>query len=205
MQVPLPETAEELCTVASRLNANPNDIRLGARATEREIKRLSESGELAQYRIVHFATHGALSGEVTGNSEPGLLLTPPDTPSEVDDGYLTASEIAGLKLDADWVILSACNTAAGGTEGAQALSGLARAFIYAQARALLVSHWAVNSQATVKLITGALSRIAADKSLSRAEAMRQAMLALIDGNNPIEAHPSYWAPFIVVGEGAAVR
>jgi len=205
MQVPLPETAEELCTVASRLNANPNDIRLGARATEREVKRLSESGELAQYRIVHFATHGALSGEVTGNSEPGLLLTPPDTPSEVDDGYLTASEIAGLKLDADWVILSACNTAAGGTKGAEALSGLARAFIYAQARALLVSHWAVNSQATVKLITGALSRIAADKFLSRAEAMRQAMLALIDGNNQIEAHPSYWAPFIVVGEGAAVR
>ena len=133
------------------------------------------------------------------------LLTPPDTPSEVDDGYLTASEIAGLKLDADWVILSACNTAAGGTKGAEALSGLARAFIYAQARALLVSHWAVNSQATVKLITGALSRIAADKFLSRAEAMRQAMLALIDGNNQIEAHPSYWAPFIVVGEGAAVR
>src|SRR5262249_34943702 len=66
--------------------------------------------------------------------------------------------------------------------GAEALSGLARAFIYAQARALLVSHWAVNSQATVKLITGALSRIAADKFLSRAEAMRQAMLALIDGN-----------------------
>src|SRR5262249_57687831 len=109
------ETGEEVCTVASRLNANPNDIRLGARATEREVKRLSESGELAQYRIVRFATHGALSGEVTGNSEPGLLLTPPDTPSEVDDGYLTASEIAGLKLDADWVILSACNTAAGGT------------------------------------------------------------------------------------------
>jgi CHAT domain-containing protein/tetratricopeptide (TPR) repeat protein len=205
MQVPLPETAEELCMVASQLNADPSDIRLGARATEREVKRLSESGELAQYRIVHFATHGALAGEVTGNSEPGLLLTPPDVPSEVDDGYLSASEIAGLKLDADWVILSACNTAAGGAEGAPSLSGLARAFIYAQARALLVSHWAVDSQATVKLITGALSRIAADKSLSRAEAMRQAMLGLIDGNNPIEAHPSHWAPFIVVGEGAAVR
>ena len=102
-------------------------------------------------------------GRCAGNAEPGLLLTPPAEASEEDDGYLTASEIAGLKLDADWVILSACNTAAGGAQGAEALSGLARAFIYAQARALLVSHWEVNSDATVKLITGAMSRLAANK------------------------------------------
>ena len=140
---------------------------------------------------MHFATHGALAGQVKGNAEPGLLLTPPDTPSEEDDGYLTASEIAGLKLDADWVVLSACNTAAGGAQGAEALSGLARAFIYAQARALLVSHWEVNSDATVKLITGAMSRLAANKSMGRAEAMRQSMLALIDKGEPREAHPAY--------------
>ena len=140
-----------------------------------------------------------------GNSEPGLLLTPPAQASEEDDGYLTASEIAGLKLDADWVILSACNTAAGGAQGAEALSGLARAFIYAQARALLVSHWEVNSDATVKLITGAMSRLAANKSMGRAEAMRQSMLALIDKGEPREAHPAFWAPFVVVGEGGAGR
>ena len=181
-------------------------IRLGARATEREVKRLSETGQLAQYRVVHFATHGALAGQVQGNAEPGLLLTPPDNPNEEDDGYLTASEIAALKLDADWVILSACNTAAGGAQGAEALSGLARAFIYAQARALLVSHWEVNSDATVKLVTGAMRRLAANKSMGRAEAMRQSMLALIDKRHePREAHPAYWAPFVVVGEGAAVR
>ena len=143
MQAPLPETADELCNVARDVGADPGEIRLGARATEREVKRLSESGQLAQYRIVHFATHGALAGQIQGNSEAGLLLTPPAEPSEEDDGYLTASEIAGLKLDADWVILSACNTAAGGAQGAEALSGLARAFFYAQARALLVSHWEV--------------------------------------------------------------
>ena len=85
-------------------------------------------------------------GKLQGNSEPGLILTPPAEASEEDDGYLSASEIAGLKLDADWVILSACNTAAGGAQGAEALSGLARAFFYAQARALLVSHWEVNSE-----------------------------------------------------------
>ncbi len=200
-QVPLPETAIELCAVAADLGADPREIRLGARATEHEVKRLSETGELAQYRIVHFATHGALAGQVADNSEPGLLLTPPATPSEEDDGYLTASEIAGLKLDADWVILSACNTAAAGAPNAGALSGLARAFFYAQARALLVSHWEVNSDATVKLVTGAMRRLAADKSVGRAEAMRQSMLALIGKGESYEAHPAYWAPFVVVGEG----
>ena len=142
-QVPLPETADELCAVAKDLKAGAGDIYLGALATEREVKRLSASGALAQYRIVHFATHGVLAGKLDPKAEPGLILTPPDAASEEDDGYLTASEIAALKLDADWVILSACNTAAGGAQGAEALSGLARAFIYAQARALLVSHWEV--------------------------------------------------------------
>ncbi len=203
-QPPLPETADELCAVARDVHADQSDIHLGARATESEVKRLSASGELAKYRIVHFATHGALAGQISGNSEPELILTPPPSPSAEDDGYLTASEIAALKLDADWVILSACNTAAGGAEGADALSGLARAFIYAQARALLVSHWAVNSEATVKLITGAMARLAADPSMGRAEAMRQSMLALIDKGGA-EAHPAFWAPFVVVGEGGAVR
>jgi CHAT domain-containing protein len=166
-QSPLPETADELCAVARDVHADASDIYLGDRATEKEVKRLSETGQLARYRIVHFATHGALAGQVSGNAEPGLLLTPPAAPSETDDGYLTASEIAALKFDADWVILSACNTAAGGEEGAEALSGLARAFIYAQARALLVSHWAVNSDAIVKLITGAMSRLGTDKSIGR--------------------------------------
>ncbi|MGO9485481.1 MAG: CHAT domain-containing tetratricopeptide repeat protein [Rhodomicrobium sp.] len=204
-QTPLPETADELCAVARDIGADMSQIRLGARATEGEVKRLSESGQLAQYRIVHFATHGALAGQIRGNAEPGLLLTPPDTPTEEDDGYLTASEIAALKLDADWVVLSACNTAAGGAQGAEALSGLARAFIYAQARALLVSHWEVNSDATVKLVTGAMSRLAANKSIGRAEALRQSMLALIDKGEPREAHPAYWAPFVLVGEGGAGR
>src|SRR5262249_31107436 len=113
------------------------------------------------------------------------------------------SEISGLKLDADWVILSACNTAAGGAEGAEALSGLARAFFYAGARALLVSHWSVYSGATVKLITDAVGRMAADKKLGRAQAMRQSMLDMIDKGRPFEGHPAFWGPLVVVGEGAA--
>jgi CHAT domain-containing protein len=110
---------------------------------------------------VHFASHGALTGQVQGSAEPGLILTPPEKGTshialERDDGYLTASEITALKLDADWVILSACNTAGGADENAEALSGTARAFFYAGARALLVSHWEVGSDAAVKLITKTL-------------------------------------------------
>ena len=202
-QVPLPETADELCAVARQLAVDGNDIRLGERATEAEIKRLSAAGELSQYRVIHFATHGALAGQIGDGTEPGLLLTPPRTASEIDDGYLSASEIAALKLNADWVILSACNTAAAGADGGEALSGLARAFFYAGARALLVSHWSVYSQATVKLITGAVARMSGDDGLGPAEAMRQSMLAMIAHGEPAEAHPAYWAPFVVVGEGAA--
>jgi CHAT domain-containing protein/tetratricopeptide (TPR) repeat protein len=201
MQAPLPETTDELCAVAHALKTDTGELRLGASATEHEVKALNASGQLAQYRIVHFATHAALAGELEGASEPGLILTPPDTATEDDDGYLSASEIAGLKLDADWVILSACNTAAGDAKSAQALSGLARAFIYAQARALLVSHWSVDSAATVKLITTAMREMASDAKVGRAEALRRSMLALINKAEPKNAHPSYWAPFIVVGEG----
>jgi CHAT domain-containing protein len=202
---PLPETADELCAVAKNLHVDSSDIYLGARATLPQVTRLSESGELAKYRLIHFATHGALSGQITGSSEPGLILTPPETASGADDGYLSASKIAALKLDAGWVILSACNTAAGDATNADALSGLARAFFYAGARALLVSHWSVDSEATVKLITGALGRMSIDKTAGRAQALQQSMLALIDSGRAYEAYPEIWAPFVVVGEGSAAE
>jgi hypothetical protein len=81
---------------------------------------------LADYRVVYFATHGLVAGDVKGLGEPSLALTLPNEFSELDDGLLTASEVAQLKLNADWVVLSACNTAAGEKPGAEALSGLAR-------------------------------------------------------------------------------
>lgn len=199
---PLPETADELCAVARDLGVTEDELRLGARATEAEVKGLSAKEALASYRVIHFATHGAKAGEL--HAEPGLVLTPPAKATEAEDGYLTASEIAELKLDADWVILSACNTAAGAGENSEALSGLARAFLYSGARALLVSHWAVYSQATVTLITTALGAMAADPSVGRAEALRRAGLALV-AKGGRDAHPAYWAPFVVVGEGAHTK
>lgn len=198
-QMPLHDTADELCAVGRDLRISNEDILLGAKASEENLKRI----DLTKYRILHFATHGTVAGEIEGAHEPGLILTPPKRQTDLDDGYLSASEVAGLKLDADWVILSACNTAAGGTEDAAALSGLARAFIYAGARALLVSHWSVDSAATVSLITHTVGALAKHASLGRSEALRRAMLAMVAV--PERSHPVYWAPFVVVGEGAAQR
>ena len=200
-QAPLPETADELCAVARDVHADPGEIRLGARATEREVKRLSESGELAQYRIVHFATHGALAGADQGNSRAGPA---PDAARVAERGGRRLSHrVRDRGAEARRRLGDPVGLQHGGRRRARrgGASGLARAFIYAQARALLVSHWEVNSDATVKLITGAMSRLAADKSMGRAEAMRQSMLALIDKGAPQEAHPAFWAPFVVVGEG----
>ncbi len=205
---PLPETADELCEVARRLGVPESEILLGARASEGALKDLSDAGRLSDYAILHFATHGALSGQVQGAAEPGLILTPPAPGTsdakalDRDDGYLTASEIATLKLDADWVILSACNTAGpAGGETAEALSGLARAFFYAGARALLVSHWEVGSDAAVKLTTRAFAELKSRPGIGRAEALRLAMRELIERGSAAEAHPAMWAPFVVVGEG----
>jgi len=190
---PLPDTAQEVETVARVLGAGQDSVLLGDAATETEVKRRP----LKDYRIVHFATHGLVAGDLSGLAEPALVLTPPAVPNELDDGLLTASEVAALTLDADWVVLSACNTAAGDKVGAEALSGLARAFFYAGARALLVSHWSVYSDAATRLTIDMFGALAADRKLGRAEAFRRAMIREIDDGKP----PAYWAPFVVVGEG----
>jgi CHAT domain-containing protein len=142
-----------------------------------------------------------------GLAEPALVLTPPQEASPDNDGLLTASKIATLKLDADWVVLSACNTAAAdGAPDAEGLSGLAKAFFYAGARSILVSHWSVVSKATVKLITDAFAELQKNPEIGRAEALHRAELAMLDPNNPPEfAHPLVWAPFILAGEGGANR
>lgn len=191
--LPLPETADELRAIAKVLGAAPDAIQLREAASEARIK----PAPLADYRVIQFATHGLVAGDLSGLAEPALVLTPPDKPTEADDGLLTASEIAALKLNADWVVLSACNTAAGEGEGADALSGLARAFFYAGARSLMVSHWAVYSTAATELTTTTFANLAKTPDLGRAEAFRRAMLALIADGKP----PGYWAPFVVVGEG----
>jgi CHAT domain-containing protein/tetratricopeptide (TPR) repeat protein len=206
-QAPLPETVDELCAVARSVGSPRTAVHLGGQASETAVKALSAAGTLADARVVHFATHGLLASETNrigaSRAEPALILTPPDNPTEADDGLLTASEVAQLRLDADWVVLSACNTAAGESDGvnSEALSGLARAFFYAGARALLVSHWSVDSEATVSLVTKAFDTLRRDPGAGRAESLRRSMLSMIasGGRN---AHPATWAPFVVVGADA---
>ena len=195
----LPETADELRAVARELGASESDVRLGAAATVTSVM----AAELQRYRVVEFATHGLVAGEVGGLSEPALVLSLPDNPTPEDDGLLTASRVAKLKLDADWAVLSACNTAAGDQPGAEGLSGLARAFFYAGARALLVSHWPVNSDAAVALTTGAFAELTKNPTIGRAEALRRSMRAMIaNGSSSNNSDPSVWAPFVLVGEGS---
>lgn len=194
------DTATELKTVAKKLGAPASDIYLDKNATEVNVK----EKPLADYKVVYFATHGLVAGDVTGMGEPSLALTLPSEPSALDDGLLTASEVTQLKLNADWVVLSACNTMAGDKPGAEALSGLARAFFYAGARALLVSHWSIDSASATRLTTSTFARMADDPRLSRSEALRRAMIDYMnDTSNPLNAYPAFWAPFSVVGEGAA--
>ena len=196
---PLHATRDELTALAKSLKASENSLFFGEKATESAVKTM----DLSRYRIIAFATHGLLAGEFRGLAEPALVLTPPNQETKVDDGLLTASEIANLKLDADWVILSACNTAGPeGRPGAEGLSGLAKAFFYAGSRALMVSHWYVESDATVLLTTGAIQELSKDPAIGRAEALRRAMQVLMKGESkPDYAHPFFWAPFVIVGEG----
>ena len=196
---PLPAAGNELRALAKALGAAEGDLYLRERATEARVKSL----DLSKKRVIAFATHGMMAGDL-GLGEPGLVFTPPSTASALDDGYLAASEAAGLNLAADWIILSACNTAAGDVPGAKGLSGLARAFFLAGAKSLLVSHWSVWDDAAQKLTTETVRNFQANPQAGRAQALRQSMLALMnDQSAPRFAHPAAWAPFVLAGETRA--
>jgi CHAT domain-containing protein len=132
----LPDTAEELKSIALALDADPSKVlKLGMTANECTVK----TTDLSKYKIIVFATHGLVSGELNGLTQPALALSAPDVAGVDGDGLLTMEEVLALGLDADWVVLSACNTATGSGAGAEAASGLGRAFFYAGTRAILVT------------------------------------------------------------------
>ncbi|MBV9261907.1 MAG: CHAT domain-containing protein [Pseudolabrys sp.] len=203
----LPDTAEELKSIALALEADPaKTLHLGKDANEKVVK----TADLSNVKVLAFATHGLVPGDLDGLTQPALALTAPQVADIDGDGLLTMEEILTLKLDADWVVLSACNTGAGAGAGAEAASGLGRAFFYAGTRAILVTNWSVHSQSARELVTDLFRRQSADPKLSRGEALRQAMVALIDGKGFIDdkgatifsyAHPLFWAPYTIIGDG----
>ena len=203
---PLPDTREEVEAIAVALKANlGGDVFLGAEASEKRVK----TTDLSNRRIVVFATHGLVPGDLDGLSQPALALATPEDGGE--DGLLTLSEIMGLRLNADLVVLSACNTAAGDGAGAEAISGLARGFLYAGARALLVSGWPVETT-SARLLTTKLFERQKKENTTWPEALRRASLTLAeegvyrlkDGRAAFSyAHPLFWAPFFIVGSSGA--
>jgi CHAT domain-containing protein len=203
----LPDTADELKSIALALQADPSKVLfLGKNANEETVKTMDLSG----FKVLAFATHGLVPGELDGLTQPALALSSPAVTGKPGDGLLTMEEILALKLDADWVVLSACNTGAAAGAGAEAASGLGRAFFYAGTRALLVTNWSVHSQSARELVTDLFKRQASDPKLTRSEALRQAMMALVDGPGYVGtdgktefayAHPLFWAPYSIIGDG----
>lgn len=191
---PLPDALEEGVALAKILKAPVSSVLTRPSASKAELFKRNADGTLARTRILEFATHGLVAGAGDGAAEPALVLAAGKT---ADDWILTASEASTLRINADWVLLSACNTASPDDDGADGLSGLVRGFFYAGAPALLVSHWTVDDTA-VQLVPNAITLRM--KGLSRAEALRRASLAILDQPDHRKTNPYYWATFALVGD-----
>jgi CHAT domain-containing protein len=203
---PLPETRREAQVMARVLQtAGRADVIVGAAATRRSVLDRSSSGDLAQRSVVLFATHGLVPFQVPGLDQPALAMA--HDASDPGASLLTLEDVLGLRLGADWVILSACSTASADRDGGDPMSGLSRGFLFAGARALLVTHWEVESESAAEITTRTVEAFAGANGLSRAQALQRASLALIDGRETPTtwAHPAYWAPFVVVGDGSRTR
>jgi CHAT domain-containing protein/tetratricopeptide (TPR) repeat protein len=198
--VPLPRlraSAAEAEAVRSRLGAAARDVLVGAAATEAAVKAASRRGELARCRFVHLATHGFL-GAGRGR-QPALVLSlvgngGGDDEGGADDGFLQLDEVTRLRLNADLVTLSACETGRGQVYDAEGVVGLARAFLYAGSRGVVCSLWSVDDTATAGLMADLYGGLTADRPA--ATALREAKRRMIKDGQP----PFFWAPFVLIGE-----
>jgi CHAT domain-containing protein len=209
----LPDTADEIKYIAQELDADPKqDVFLGKDASKHQVKTMN----LADRKVIAFATHALVPGDLDGLNQPALALSSPAVTGNKNDGLLTMGDILKLKLDADWVVLSACNTGAAEGQGAEAISGLGRAFFYAGTRSLLVSMWPVETTSARRLVSETFRMQKGDQTLSRTRALRGSMLTMIDQETFKDdttgkivasyAHPLFWAPFVIVGDpGTAVE
>lgn len=195
---PLPETRDEVLALAKTLKADPGtDVFLGKFATRESVMAASTDGRLAKKRVVVFATHGLLAGDLPHLDQPALAMATSEQAGL--SPLLTLEDILSLKLNADWVVLSACNTAGADGRVGEAMSGLARGFFYAGSRSLLVTHWSVESESAMQLTTATFDAYQNDPKIQRAEALRLAMMKVMQEKR--FAHPAFWAPYALVGEG----
>lgn len=198
---PLPDTREELLAIAKALGADPDkDLMLGSRATRQALLEMNRQGKLRQREVLVFATHGLMAGDLPSLEQPALALAASSETLEYPlKALLTLDDVLGLRLDADWVVLSACNTAAGDGRLEEALSGLARGFFYAGARSLLVTHWAVETRSAKLLSSRTFEYYAENTGASKTQSLRHAMLSLM--RDPRFTHPAFWAPYALIGDG----
>ena len=194
---PLPNSREEANRIAALYPQAKVRVFLQQEAREENVK--SET-LLNEFRFVHFAAHGLLNE--TKPQYSGLVLSLPDRQSSVvdrqsEDGLLQVYEIFDLKLNADLVVLSACETGLGKEVKGEGLVGLTRAFLYAGTPSVVVSLWKVSDRSTAELMVSFYQYLKNGK-VNKAEALRQAQLKLIREGR--YAQPYYWAPFILVGE-----
>jgi CHAT domain-containing protein/tetratricopeptide (TPR) repeat protein len=201
-----PISPSELKTAASIVGQSTSDVITGPSFSDTTV---IERPDLNEYRILHFATHGLVAApRPECPARPALLTS--FGPAGKSDGLLTFQEIYDLRLDADLVILSACDTAGKATieatreagvttGGGAALDGLVRAFVGAGGRAVIASHWPAPDeyQATERIISGLFD---APAGTSVVKALRTAQIPLMD--KPETSHPYYWADFSIIGDGA---
>lgn len=207
----LPFSVPELELARKLTGASPQDELLDSNFNVARVR----AAPLRDYRVLHFASHALLPAELKCIAEPAIVTSTPPGAKDASGALLTTSAIIGLDLDADTVILSACNSAGPQGPAGESLSGLARAFFFAGARSLLATHWSINDQATAYLVIETLKRakagsvpgVAVATTDGMADALRSAQLAVLDGAGstlPAEiAHPFYWGAFALIGDGSA--
>jgi CHAT domain-containing protein len=196
----LPATRAQVTTIGQQLGASAGDIILGDEFTKQRLERT----DLAQYRNILLATHAFLpAGTLRCMTDPAIVVSPPPRAANADAAFLRPRDIERLKLNADLVALSACNTS--GAQGGESLAGLARSFFLAGSRGLLLTHWDVVTGASVPLMIETFG--AGGGTTNSSQALQAAKLRLIDSAGsttelPVEiSHPNFWAAFVLVGDG----
>ncbi len=184
----LPGTKGEVLSISEFFPSDQRRVYLGRAATEDALKRES----LTRCRMLHFATHGLIDERLPSRS--GILLTLDEDPAE--DGFLDAGEISGLEMECELVVLSACQTGRGRLTGGEGVVGLARAFLYAGARSVVVSLWSVSDISAANFMRRFYRHLAGKEN--PVASLRQAKMEMIRSDKP-ERHPFYWSPFLIAG------